>query len=297
MKMYFYRGDNPNFGDELNHWLLPRLFGDFFDDDDSTRFLGIGSILYDHHPAQSLKIVFGSGWGGYTPPPVIDDRWKVYCVRGPRTADALGLAREKVAGDAAILVRRFRAPGPPKTIKASFMPHWESIPRGHWETACRIAGVHFINPHDPVEQVMDEIEASEVLLTEAMHGAIVADALRVPWIPVLPFEAHHRMKWLDWAEALDVSVSHQVAWPSSLREAWMLRMQRRGKVLDRLPHLATQALDWGFVRTAALRLATLVKRPPTLSTDAALDRASERLEDSVRQILSDHQPRQSSRGD
>ena len=50
MKLYFYRGQHENFGDELNHWLMPKVFPEFFDDDPSVLFLGIGSIILDTHP-------------------------------------------------------------------------------------------------------------------------------------------------------------------------------------------------------------------------------------------------------
>ena len=63
MKMFAFRGKVSNFGDELNHWLWPKLLpANFFDDDDGKLFLGIGSILYDSHPAKSQKIVFGAGY-------------------------------------------------------------------------------------------------------------------------------------------------------------------------------------------------------------------------------------------
>src|SRR5690242_12985669 len=69
MKMFAYRGKHENFGDELNHWLWERLLPGFFDDDESQLFLGIGSILYDNFDPNMQKIVFGSGYGGYTNPP------------------------------------------------------------------------------------------------------------------------------------------------------------------------------------------------------------------------------------
>ena len=112
MKMYSSRG--PNFGDALNEWLWPRLLPDFFDGDESALFLGIGSILYDFLPRNARKVVFGSGYGGYTPVPHIDDRWAFYFVRGPVTARTLGLDPSLAIGDAAILVRSCVAMGAPK---------------------------------------------------------------------------------------------------------------------------------------------------------------------------------------
>jgi len=104
MKMYFYRGRRPNFGDELNVWLWPRLLPGFFDDDERELFIGVGSTLFDFLPRESRKIVFGAGYGGYTAVPAIDERWRFYFVRGRLTAAALGLDAGLGVGDAAILV-------------------------------------------------------------------------------------------------------------------------------------------------------------------------------------------------
>lgn len=86
MQMYHYRGASPNFGDELNVWMWPRLLPDFFDGSANELFLCIGSILFDFHPQNSRKIVFGAGYGGYTAPPQIDDSWDFYFVRGLLTS-------------------------------------------------------------------------------------------------------------------------------------------------------------------------------------------------------------------
>ena len=152
MKLFYFRGYHPNFGDELNPWLIPKVLPGLLDDDDSRLLLAIGSILYDDHPAQATKIVFGSGYGGYTSPPKLNDTWKVYCVRGPRSAAACGLGPETVAGDSAILISKHWKREFPKSIPCSFMPHYQSIGRGHWEKACKLAGIHFLNPRLPVEQ-------------------------------------------------------------------------------------------------------------------------------------------------
>ena len=130
MKMYFYRGRRPNFGDELNIWLWPRLLPGFFDDDERELFIGIGSTLIDFLPRESRKIVFGAGYGGYTAVPPIDERWRFYFVRGRLTAAALGLDADLGMGDAAILVRSCgRAAGPEG---APHLVHAALGERGGW---------------------------------------------------------------------------------------------------------------------------------------------------------------------
>ena len=290
MKMYFFRGKVRNFGDELNTWLLPKVFPTFFDDDDSQLFLGIGSVIWDTHPDHCEKIVFGSGYGGYTPLPDLTKNWKFYCVRGPRTASACGLSPDSVAGDAAILTNLFRTPTGRKIFRYSFMPHWETVLRGHWQEACHRAGIHFIDPRKPVEEVLADIEGSSVLISEAMHGAIVADALRVPWIPILPFNKIHRIKWFDWAEALDMRLSHHKLSPSSTQEGWATVTGKEGSTIAGLtgvPKSVVKGLDWSLVRLAAESLKRATRYEPKLSSDVALTRAVDRLQISSEKIQRD----------
>jgi Polysaccharide pyruvyl transferase len=291
MQLYVWRGEKTNFGDELNNWLIPKIFPGLFDDDNSTIFLAIGSVIFDFHPPGSRKIVFGAGYGGYTPLPKFDETWRFYCVRGPRTAAACGLSADMVAGDTAILVNQYRA-GSKQPAGVAFMPHYDSVERGNWQAACELAGVRYIDPRAPVEDVLDAIQGCEVLIAEAMHGAIVADALRVPWIPVLPVHASHRMKWRDWAEALDLELKPYASRPSSLAEA--LVTLRGGKGDGRglakaggLLRAGVKTLDWGFVRLAAARLSQLAKMDPTQSSDRALARSVERLEARADEIRRD----------
>jgi hypothetical protein len=295
MKLYYYRGKAPNFGDELNTWLMPQVFPDFFDEDDSRIFLAIGSVIFDSHKKTSQKIVFGSGYGGYTPLPLLDETWKFYCVRGPRTAQTCGLGADKVAGDTAILIHSYRPRRSNKTIRCSFIPHWESIARGNWRLACDLAGIHFIDPCLPAETVMDMIEASEMVITEAMHGAIVSDALRVPWVSMLPIHASHRWKWYDWAGALDLKLRPQRLFPSSTREACLTLFHREALALDRatFPLRPLKRIsDWGLVRAAARGLKAAARVEPMLSGDAALARALEKLQAGAEAIKKDfaHRP-------
>jgi succinoglycan biosynthesis protein ExoV len=53
-----------------------------------------------------------------------------------------------------------------------------------------------------VEEVLAQIQQTELLLAEAMHGAIVADALRVPWIAIRLYGNFLEFKWQDWTQSL-----------------------------------------------------------------------------------------------
>lgn len=290
MKLYFYRGSEPNFGDELNTWLLPKVFPGLFDDDARQLFLGIGSVIFDSHPADALKVVFGSGYGAYTPLPRLDANWRFYGVRGPRTAEACGLPAGSVVGDSAILIHRFRSAQPRKTIRCAFIPHWESIARGNWQAACAQAGIHFLDPRQPVDAVLAQIEASEQVVTEAMHGAIVADALRVPWVAIEPFHPSHLFKWHDWAGALELPLRQQRLFPSSVREAKLALTQgqrgllRRAVASRRLPAALSDKACLGMA-TASLWRAS--RQAPMLSGDAAMSRAVQRLEEAAARIRRD----------
>jgi succinoglycan biosynthesis protein ExoV len=171
------------------------------------------------------------------------------------------------------------------------MPHWESLQRGQWEAVCRLAGVRFIDPRRPVEQVLHEIASSEVLVTEAMHGAIVADALRVPWVPVLPFHRSHHFKWHDWAESLGLRLQPFRLWPSSALEAHVARYQGDGGPFQwpgRPLRLALRVANRGFLWAAAARLQRAARAEPSLSPDAALTRVLDRLQTSAEQIRRDY---------
>ena len=293
MKLYYYRGRGPrqNFGDFLNVWMWPQLLPDFFDDDDRTLFLGIGSILYDFLPAASNKVVFGAGYGGYTTLPVVDDRWRFYFVRGRWTATKLGLDPSLAIGDAAILVRSCAVPNPPKTHKVSFIPHWESARDGEWRDVSRMAGIHYIDPCDEIGTVMNDIVASDLLITEAMHGAIFADAVRVPWVPIRPVRAPHRSKWLDWASALNLNLEFTSIAPSNAFElgfAFVRSNQTAARWLRARGTTLRGISSNAFKERAARSLTVAVSGPVHLSSDAAIESAHTRMLEKLDRLRRDY---------
>jgi succinoglycan biosynthesis protein ExoV len=197
-----------NFGDRINPWLWSRLIPDLLHTNDQTLLLGIGTILSDQVPARQHKVVFGSGMG-YGAPPQLDKNWSFYCVRGPLTARMLGLpARVAITDPAALVGTLQHAEGLRDghgESRPAFMPHHLSARCYDWRAIAQQADVDYIDPCDSVPSVLNRIFHARLLITESLHGAIVADALRVPWTAVRAYPRHVLgFKWRDWCASLGV---------------------------------------------------------------------------------------------
>lgn len=231
MKLVYFDHDPPNFGDAVNAILWDQLLPPgFLDDAEDELFFGAGSILRQRPDLPGLKHIAGSGYGGYSAAPDLNDpSWNVLWLRGPLTADRLGAAQSDAICDAAILLRATDLPAPRPDIGVAFMPHFESATRGDWAAVCRSAGITYLDPRADVTDLLAQIRGAEVVLAEAMHGAIIADALRTPFVPLLPIHTSHRMKWQDWAASLDIKLSQTSLPASNLREAYVAATGLRGQ--------------------------------------------------------------------
>jgi succinoglycan biosynthesis protein ExoV len=287
MKPFVWRGPHPNFGDEINDWLWPKLIPDLLDEDASVHFLGIGSILFNNIDPGAFKIVFGAGYGGYTPLPRLDERWFVYFVRGPRTASLLGLDPRLGLGDAGTLIRAVMPAPVEKRYRASFIPHWEGLTYGAWQESTAQAGLNLIDPRWPVDTVLDHILASRMVVCEAMHGAIIADALRVPWVGARPLMRMHQAKWDDWADSLGLTLRMAVLRPSSwLEQARQHRESNRRHLRWVSDHgLKLRGRMNGFwCRDASRALTVAAQSEPQLSSDVAIERATAAMLEKLREL-------------
>ncbi|MFH1834640.1 MAG: polysaccharide pyruvyl transferase family protein [Methanobacteriota archaeon] len=209
MKAYIWRheGKPTNFGDELNEYLWSRLLPGFFDQKEDAVFFGVGTILqkkfFDSYPPETRFIIFGSGVG-YMTPPEVTDHWETYFVRGPLTAEVLDLPKKLAITDPGILVRDIISEKREKAYEFSFMPHWQYNSPDMWGKACECQGIKLIDPRKPVDQVIEDISRTEILVTETLHGAVVADSLRIPWIPVMTNPNILKFKWDDWCKTIKV---------------------------------------------------------------------------------------------
>lgn len=210
MKALYPTGSD-NVGDELNAWLWPALLGDLPDSHDDGVLLGIGTLLNEQFCTRvqgANKVnVLGTG-AGYGALPQTNSQWSFFAVRGPRTAHALGLPAATAVADAAYLLAtlnwaHWRGQVEEKVV---VVPHHRSLRLLDWESVCRDAGLVLLSPLLPAEDFMRELASAKLVLAEAMHGAILADIVRVPWVAFSFGRQFSEDKWRDWSEAFDLDV-------------------------------------------------------------------------------------------
>lgn len=213
MKIYQYAPFEgvSNFGDLLNAWLWKRLIPDILDKEDDAALIGLGTVLndklYQRLPSGVQKLVIFSSGVGYEKIPKVDSRWKIYCLRGPMSAKVLGVSKEMAVTDGAALIRKLYDRAHQKMYRFAYMPHFRHGNPDIWKEICQDHSFGFVDPRWGVEKVLDTISRTEVLISECLHGAIVADALRVPWVPVSTSPNILSFKWQDWC--LSVGLEYQ----------------------------------------------------------------------------------------
>ena len=199
LPMWWHVG-RPNFGDDLTPDLFQRLTGmpvRFEPNRSAPHVLGMGSILSKATPA---SIVCGSGLIEPVDSPV---QARAVSVRGELSLRALASPScDVLLGDPAVLVSEFAAPPAQKRHRFGFVPHVRSVER--WQSL-NVKGHKFIDPAAPAWVVIDDIASCEVILSQSLHGIILADALGVPNVWVAPSEAMRggRFKFDDYFTTID----------------------------------------------------------------------------------------------
>ena len=233
MRLVYYKAAHGNVGDDLNPWLWPRLLGEtFFDDDPDHGFIGIGSILTPGFTdGMRKRTVFGSGVRTRRSlPDLTQGEWDVRFVRGPSSARLMGGARHICDGAIlAPLVAAPKADGAASERAVGFVRYFNT-PRHLAQRLCEAHGLVDLDPELGPDAFIAGLRRCRSVIAEAMHGAILADAFRIPWRGVR-FHAPWRegrtatFKWHDWMRSLSIpddAVSRQPLaslLPGRLRQA------------------------------------------------------------------------------
>lgn len=315
MKAYYWESHHGNFGDDLNLWLWDALLPGFRDVHPEILLVGVGTVLNPVLlPAGQKKLVIGSGYGYGTPPDVGDtSEWDVRAVRGPLTAAKLGLSPDKAITDPAVLIAdmpEFR--NLPKIHKKTFIPHWESAEFGMWDVVCEPVGLTYLDPRGEAKSVISHIAQSELVIAESMHGAILADAFRVPWIAVSTSRSINDFKWNDWAGSVGTTYQPHYVPVSTRAEAvakrsrfWGVRFDTQqhsdettpetgtsgGEVITRKPPSQTglRGMAKQFLASPSiLALWQASRATPRLSPDGVLDERKEKFRTVLDEIRRDY---------
>lgn len=241
MDIHIHPCPKPNVGDVLNTWFWPRLLGsDVLDLCPGDLLVGVGTVLNDHLPKSNHYHVLGAGAGYGSGQLPCMDSWNIYFVRGKLTARFLGLDQKMAISDPAILIDTLIPCLKQETIPVSFMPHTGIDSQAYRQFIEEVMEWHYISPSDPEHIILDSIASSQRLITSAMHGAIIADAYRTPWLGIKTSDEILSFKWHDWWSSLGLKtnlVKVPAYWPergSGVRgwlgrtsKQWLLQRQLR----------------------------------------------------------------------
>ncbi|MDG2528267.1 polysaccharide pyruvyl transferase family protein [Caulobacter endophyticus] len=234
MQVLHFHAEHGNFGDDLNESLWRRVLDPRVWDAPDTVLVGIGTILNaDRLSRESLGdarvFILGSGAGyGRLAAPEIIESAKILAVRGPLTA-ALVSQPDRAATDGAALLATLPECQPiERGARAAYIPHISSALTGDWAKVCQLADLDYIDPRWSVERVISAIQRADVVITEAMHGAILSDTLRVPWVPVVTSQKILDLKWHDWTRSLDLVYAPHFVAPARAKQA-LVQMRARAK--------------------------------------------------------------------
>ena len=156
-----------------------------------------------------------------------------------------------------------------------FIPHHKSanLAGNNWHKLCEGTGFLYIDPHRPVEEVLRAILSVDVVIAEAMHGAIVADAFRIPWIPVVTGQQIQQFKWLDWCAS--INVNYRPGYIAPLYSS----LEHRNNTAKRPFNSIFEA--------AELSMRNASRNEPCLSEDSHLENITQRMEEKLQELRDD----------
>lgn len=198
---YYIKWGGNNFGDNLNDIIFEHLgskncllYKKNLQIPDNC-YLGLGSIIGKR--INRPVTVLGSGMGNGLPKSKLNFGF----VRGKITCETLGIDYSYALGDTAYFLKDYmqNIASPIKKFKFGIIPHHK--------THMQDETMNIISPELPVNEFIKKVSECEYVLCEAMHGAICADILRVPFAPVKIGNNFYETKWRDWASVLEIDLT------------------------------------------------------------------------------------------
>jgi hypothetical protein len=211
VRVHWWRGKQPNFGDELNEYIL-RVLGINFErtPPKNADLVMVGSVL-EHLPPGWAGTVCGAG--KLREGSVVDlSHAKVLALRGALTADnvtGLDPNQPLVLGDPALLVPHWIRQYPAR-FDLGIVPHWSDD-----QLFRRFPYGRLISPDGPPSRVITEIAQCKRIIASSLHGIIVADAYGIPRQAELFPNANYEggdFKYQDYASVYSESPHFREMW-------------------------------------------------------------------------------------
>lgn len=229
LKVYWWRGgpNAGNFGDQLNRFICEAVHGANVQwaPPGSSDLIAIGSVLepWFWKPSGTAEAYKGTIWGAGRMSGIASiafPKANIVALRGHLSRHSLDATCP--VGDPGLLVPLLKSELPTRrrTYEVGIVPHWTERDS---ELVRRLDGlspqVKVIDPCAPVMEVIEKILSCKRILSSAMHGLIVADALGVPnrWIRFRRADKTYRgfpdFKYRDYYSAfgkLDICPAHLI---------------------------------------------------------------------------------------
>lgn len=202
MNLIYHKDWRGNFGDDLNVPFFNELFPGYQSSFPDVSLYGIGTLLNDVHGPIENAAIFGSGFG-YGSRVTLDKKsTKIFGVRGPLTAAALGIdAGRYVIGDPAMYVSRMR-----NFIDDKQTPSSKVVVALHHRTselwdfnANNETEMVFLDPgYTDINSYISAVMNASIVYAESLHGAIIAATFGIPFVPISIRGGLDQRKWADF---------------------------------------------------------------------------------------------------
>ncbi|HKE95213.1 MAG TPA: glycosyltransferase [Povalibacter sp.] len=235
MKVFYYKAQGGNVGDDLNAALWQHLLPELASLDAARWLIGIGTILDERlNQLEGRKIVMGSGLRPGRRMPVFSGDIRFAAVRGKLTAQRLGLGAEVALGDPGFLIGSLveTTPAIQPTDRVALIPHVYSERWSRIANTARDAGLDVISPTLSLDDFVAQLRTCSRVYCESLHAAIFADALRIPWARVRISSHYYEgdgvsdFKWRDAFSIVDLDTQSAVRESLiPLRRSWLRPVQ------------------------------------------------------------------------
>jgi hypothetical protein len=208
-KLYWWRGKEHNFGDEITPWLFNKMCGitqisPCNIKSEKNVLLAVGSIM---RLSSSKTVVWGSGIRNIDQSDFSCAR-KYCAVRGPftkRQLNNLGFSCPSIFGDPGLLLPNYYKPKIKKKFKLGIIPHiseFEELKK-HFSKFPEIKIISLKTNN--IEKTVNEILECEFTVSTSLHGIITSVAYGIPtrWLKYSNKINGDDIKFYDFFASLD----------------------------------------------------------------------------------------------